>query len=166
MTHDDLAELIEDQPCCLPAPPTTATFWAWATPTCDAPGTISIYPKSFDAENVSWMPERLQRLREAMAKMTRWSLLGYSRHPDERRDQDRGHDQQYAGGLCVAISLVVSSIMIGVITYISVLERREGDRHSACHRRIQAQRLGGVQRRDLHYRYVFRLYRRGPACFC
>ena len=35
-----------------------------------------------------------------------------------------GYGQQCAGGF-VAISLVVSSIMIGVITYISVLERRK-----------------------------------------
>ncbi|MFR3274020.1 MAG: hypothetical protein ACLTQI_09630 [Slackia sp.] len=35
----------------------------------------------------------------------------------------------------VSISLVVSSIMIGIITYISVLERTKEHRHLACHRR-------------------------------
>ena len=47
----------------------------------------------------------------------------------------------------VAISLIVSSIMIGVITYISVLERKKGDRHPARHRRLEEQHLPGVPTR-------------------
>lgn len=46
----------------------------------------------------------------------------------------------------VAISLVVSSIMIGIITYISVLERTKEDRHSAKHRRLQEGYFPRVQR--------------------
>ena len=44
----------------------------------------------------------------------------------------------------VAISLVVSSIMIGVITYISVLERKEGDRYPEGDRRLQREHISQV----------------------
>ena len=44
----------------------------------------------------------------------------------------------------VAISLVVSSIMIGVITYISVLERKERDRYLKSDRSVQGEYLSGV----------------------
>ena len=53
----------------------------------------------------------------------------------------------------VAISLVVSSIMIGVITYISVLERKR-DRHPSRHWRVQGEYIPGVQRGSLHHRPV------------
>ena len=63
----------------------------------------------------------------------------------------------------VAISLAVSSIMIGVITYISVLERRKEIGILRANRCIQAQCLRGVQCRNLHYRNVLRRDRRGPV---
>ena len=44
----------------------------------------------------------------------------------------------------VAISLVVSSIMIGVITYISVLERKKEIGIPARHRRVEAKYLAGI----------------------
>ena len=59
----------------------------------------------------------------------------------------------------VAISLVVSSIMIGIITYISVLERTKGDRHPPCDRRVEARCVPRVQCRDLHHRPYCRPYR-------
>ena len=50
----------------------------------------------------------------------------------------------------VSVSLVVSSIMIGIITYISVLERKERDRYPARDRRVEAQRGQRVQCRNLY----------------
>ena len=72
----------------------------------------------------------------------------------------RGHGQQCAGGLC-------GYLAGGVLHH----DRRhhlyqragapQGDRHSARHRCLQAQRLAGVQRRDLYHRPVFRRDGRG-----
>ena len=62
----------------------------------------------------------------------------------------------------VAISLVVSSIMIGVITYISVLERKKRNRYPPGHRRLQTQYLSGVQCGDLYHWPVRRLDRHRP----
>ena len=59
----------------------------------------------------------------------------------------------------VAISLVVSSIMIGVITYISVLERKK---EIGILRAIGASRekcISGVQCRDLYHRGTCRAHR-------
>ena len=44
----------------------------------------------------------------------------------------------------VAISLVVSSIMIGVITYISVLERKKGNWNIKSNRCVKAKCITGV----------------------
>ena len=66
----------------------------------------------------------------------------------------------------VAISLVVSSIMIGVITYISVPGTEKGDRDPQGHRRFQREYLPGLQRRDFHNRTVRRTDRhRTDAAF-
>ena len=53
----------------------------------------------------------------------------------------------------VAISLVVSSIMIGVITYISVLERKKRSASFAPLARPR-EYIPGVQRGSLHHRPV------------
>lgn len=45
----------------------------------------------------------------------------------------------------VAISLVVSCIMIGIITHISVMVRTKRNWYSACTRRIQTQYFTGIQ---------------------
>ena len=58
----------------------------------------------------------------------------------------------------VAISLVVSSIMIGVITYISVLERKKRNWYSKSDWCFQAQRVTGVQCGDVYYRILRRCY--------
>ncbi len=61
----------------------------------------------------------------------------------------------------VSISLVVSCIMIGIITHISVLERTKGDRHPPGPGGLQAEHLPSVQRGDLHHRLL-----RGAAGHC
>ena len=52
----------------------------------------------------------------------------------------------------VSVSLIVSSIMIGIITYISVLERHQGNRHPTRNGCLEAQRIPGVQCGDRHHR--------------
>ncbi len=56
----------------------------------------------------------------------------------------------------VSVSLVVSSIMIGIITYISVLERTKGNRHPTRNGCLEAQCVAGVQRGDRTHRPVRR----------
>ena len=58
----------------------------------------------------------------------------------------------------VAISLVVSSIMIGIITYISVLERKKEIGVFALHWRKQRRYQPRVQRRNHHRRFRSRRY--------
>ncbi len=67
----------------------------------------------------------------------------------------------------VAISLVVSSIMIGVITYISVLERKERNWNPAGHRSLQGKYFPGIQCGDLYHRALRGAHwnRALPFCF-
>ena len=54
----------------------------------------------------------------------------------------------------VAVSLVVSSIMIGIITYISVLERTKGNWYPSCHWCFEERYLPCLQCRDFDYWFI------------
>lgn len=90
----------------------------------DVPASISIYPRDFDAKNV--ISDEIDKYNQKME--------------DEQKEADKITYTDYIGIMLnavtsivdmisyvligfVGISLVVSSIMIGIITYISVLER-------------------------------------------
>ena len=90
----------------------------------DMPASISIYPRDFDAKNV--ISDEIDKYNQKME--------------DEQKEADKITYTDYIGIMLnavtsivdmisyvligfVGISLVVSSIMIGIITYISVLER-------------------------------------------
>ena len=117
-----------------------------------APSQIKIYPKDFASKAI--ILEKLDAYNAGMSakgedeKMVQYTDLVGTLMTSVTEIVDMISSMMVA---FVSISLVVSSIMIGVITYISVLERRK--RSASCaHRRFQAERLRGVQRRDLHHR--------------
>ncbi len=55
----------------------------------------------------------------------------------------------------VAVSLLVSSIMIGIITLYLCFRANERNRHSAGYRRVKTKYYAGVQSRDLYCRTLF-----------
>ena len=117
-----------------------------------SPSQIKIYPKDF-ASKASIL-EKLDAYNAGMSakgedeKMVQYTdLVG----TDDQRDRDRGHDKQHDGGL----RLHLAGRLLHHDRRHHLYQRPrapEGDRHPARHRRFQAERLRGVQRRDLHHR--------------
>ena len=127
-----------------------------------APSQIKIYPKTSPARPSSWKswtpttPGCLQRV-----KTKRWCSTPTSWVPDDQRDRDREHDKQYDGGL--RLHLAGSLLHHDRRHHLYQRPRApEGDRHPARHRRFQAERLRGVQRRDLHHRPLLRRHGHRP----
>ena len=91
----------------------------------DAPSQIKIYPQDFDhkASVVAKLDAYNNNMR-SQARTTRSSSTPTSSHPDDSVTEIINMISNMLVAF-VSISLVVSSIMIGVITYISVLERRK-----------------------------------------
>ena len=92
----------------------------------DDPSEIVIYPKNYDSEAAieSLLSSYNRRMRDAgeESKVISWSNMYASMMSTVTRIVDTVSGVLVA---LVAVSLIVSSIMIGVITYISVLERRK-----------------------------------------
>ena len=92
----------------------------------EKPDAIWIYPSSFEAKNR--IVEKLDAYNDAMeAKGEEDKVIHYTDTVGTLMDSVTQIVDMVSNVLVafVAISLVVSSIMIGVITYISVLERRK-----------------------------------------
>ncbi len=118
------------------------------------PGGISIYPKDFESkEEVVRILDEYNARMEASGKEEQ--VISYTDIVGTLMSSvtDIVDIISYVLIAFVAISLVVSSIMIGVITYISVLERKkEIGIFLACDRRVKTECLRGVQCGDMHYR--------------
>ena len=91
----------------------------------DEPGGINIYPKDF--ENKEKVIEILDDYNARMEKTDEDKVISYTDYVGTLMSSvtDIINVISYVLIAFVAISLVVSSIMIGVITYISVLERKK-----------------------------------------
>lgn len=89
------------------------------------PSTISIYPKDFDSKEK--IINILDQYNEDMEKTDEDKVISYTDYVGTLMSSvtDIVDVISYVLIAFVAISLVVSSIMIGVITYISVLERKK-----------------------------------------
>ncbi|MCF0105510.1 MAG: ABC transporter ATP-binding protein/permease [Holdemanella sp.] len=87
------------------------------------PTQILIYPKDFD--NKTFIIDELDAYNEKMAKVDQDKVVGFTDYVATLMSSvtDIIDKISYVLIAFVAISLVVSSIMIGIITYISVLER-------------------------------------------
>ena len=91
----------------------------------DEPSGINIYPKDFDCkQNVI---NALDKYNEDMKKIDENKVISYTDYVGTLMSSVTNivNVISYVLIAFVAISLVVSSIMIGVITYISVLERKK-----------------------------------------
>ncbi|WP_028042944.1 ABC transporter ATP-binding protein/permease [Candidatus Stoquefichus massiliensis] len=91
----------------------------------DKPNGINIYPKDF--ENKQKVVDILDNYNEDMKKVDEDKVISYTDYVGTLMSSvtDIINVISYVLIAFVAISLVVSSIMIGVITYISVLERKK-----------------------------------------
>ncbi|WP_050637375.1 ABC transporter ATP-binding protein/permease [Candidatus Stoquefichus sp. SB1] len=91
----------------------------------DKPSGINIYPKDF--ENKQKVIDILDNYNEDMKKVDEDKVISYTDYVGTLMSSvtDIINVISYVLIAFVAISLVVSSIMIGVITYISVLERKK-----------------------------------------
>lgn len=91
----------------------------------DKPGGISIYPKDFESKQK--VVDVLDGYNEDMKKVDEDKVISYTDYVGTLMSSvtDIINVISYVLIAFVAISLVVSSIMIGVITYISVLERKK-----------------------------------------
>ncbi len=91
----------------------------------DKPSGINIYPKDF--ENKQKVIDLLDNYNEDMKKVDEDKVISYTDYVGTLMSSvtDIINVISYVLIAFVAISLVVSSIMIGVITYISVLERKK-----------------------------------------
>lgn len=91
----------------------------------DKPSAISIYPKDF--ENKQKVIDILDNYNKDMEKVDKDKVISYTDYVGTLMSSvtDIINVISYVLIAFVAISLVVSSIMIGVITYISVLERKK-----------------------------------------
>ena len=91
----------------------------------DKPGGISIYPKNFESKQK--VIDVLDGYNANMEKVDEDKVISYTDYVGTLMSSvtDIINVISYVLIAFVAISLVVSSIMIGVITYISVLERRK-----------------------------------------
>ncbi len=91
----------------------------------DKPSQISIYPKDFETKQE--VVNILDRYNENMKKTDEDKVITYTDYVGTLMSSvtDIINTISYVLIAFVAISLVVSSIMIGVITYISVLERKK-----------------------------------------
>ncbi|MBQ1378115.1 MAG: FtsX-like permease family protein, partial [Lachnospiraceae bacterium] len=92
----------------------------------DDPSSISIYPKDFESKNtikgiLDGYNERLEEAGDTKKMISYTDLVGTMMSSVT----DIVNAISYVLIAFVAISLIVSSIMIGVITYISVLERKK-----------------------------------------
>ena len=89
------------------------------------PGSITIYPKDFDGKNR--VKEILAEYNARMEKEDPDRVITYTDIVDTLMSSVTDIVDAISAVLIafVAVSLVVSSVMIGVITYISVLERRK-----------------------------------------
>ena len=119
------------------------------------PGSIWIYPKSFEAKNR--IVDSLNAYNAAMrAQGEEDKVIVFSDTVGTLMSAVTKIVDMVSNVLVafVAISLVVSSIMIGVHHLYQRAGAPQGDRHPACHRCFQAEHLRGVQRRDLHHRPV------------
>lgn len=120
----------------------------------DAPSSINIYVDSFEDKNsINDAIDEYNRTAKEKDKITYTDYVGLMMNSVTTII----NVITYVLIAFVAVSLVVSSIMIGIITYISVLERTKEIgilRAMGC---IQAQRVERVQRGNRHYRPVGRL---------
>ena len=91
----------------------------------DKPGGISIYPKNFESKQK--VIDVLDGYNAKMEKVDEDKVISYTDYVGTLMSSvtDIINVISYVLIAFVAISLVVSSIMIGVITYISVLERKK-----------------------------------------
>ena len=91
----------------------------------DKPGGISIYPKNFESKQK--VIDVLDGYNASMEKVDEDKVISYTDYVGTLMSSvtDIINVISYVLIAFVAISLVVSSIMIGVITYISVLERKK-----------------------------------------
>ncbi|MEG0365908.1 MAG: FtsX-like permease family protein, partial [Coprobacillus sp.] len=91
----------------------------------DKPSAINIYPKDF--ENKQKVIDILDKYNEDVEKVDKDKVISYTDYVGTLMSSvtDIINVISYVLIAFVAISLVVSSIMIGVITYISVLERKK-----------------------------------------
>ncbi|MGC4020204.1 MAG: ABC transporter permease [Muricomes sp.] len=100
------------------------TAFGYATP--DSPSQINIYPKDFNAKSAveDFLQDYNDKMKEAGDED---KVINYTDLVGTMMSSvtDIVDTISYALIAFVAISLVVSSIMIGVITYISVLERKK-----------------------------------------
>ena len=115
----------------------------------DEPGQISIYPKDFD--NKEKVVKLLDDYNQRMEKEGKdEQVISYTDVVGTLMSSvtDIVDTISYVLIAFVAISLVVSSIMIGVITYISVLERKE--KRSVSSGRLE--HLRGISHRYLMQR--------------
>lgn len=91
----------------------------------DKPSGINIYPKNFESKQK--VIDVLDQYNEAMEQVDEDKVISYTDYVGTLMSSvtDIINVISYVLIAFVAISLVVSSIMIGVITYISVLERKK-----------------------------------------
>ena len=91
----------------------------------DQPGAVSLYPKNFESKEQ--IIDILDKYNKDMEKTDKTKVISYTDYVGMLMSSvtDIIDIISYVLMAFVSISLVVSSIMIGVITYISVLERKK-----------------------------------------